>query len=180
MQTDFTMYGSPIAPEHATGRLKEVYAELQEMLGGIMPHVQIHATHALEDMDCFTDPMKLSRNHPEVPLLWFALMRLYVARKDNYPYCIALNTMMLQNNGIEEEQIEDYIDDIAKAPLDTKLTLLLTKAIKSIYDSQHFTQKDFDELYAAGYSDKTIYQIIVYCTGFSGIAKRLNTYLVKA
>jgi len=180
MQTDFTMYGSPIAPENATGRLKEVYTELQEMLGGIMPHVQIHATHALEDMKCFTDPMKLSRNHPEVPLLWFALMRLYVARKDNYPYCIALNTMMLENNGIDAQQIEAYIEDINQAPLDEKLTLLLKKVIKSIYDSHHFTQEDFDALYQVGYSDKTIYKMITYCTSFSGIARRLNTYLVKA
>jgi len=35
------------------------------------------------------------------------------------------------------------------------------------------------ELHGAGYSDKTIDEIIVYATGFSGIAKRLNTYLVK-
>ena len=31
MQTDFTMYGSPVASENTTGRLKEVYTELQEM-----------------------------------------------------------------------------------------------------------------------------------------------------
>ena len=179
MQTEFTMYGNPITPEKATGKRKEVYSALQEMLGSILPHVQIHATHALEDMKCFTDPMKLTRNHPDVPLLWFALMRLYVARKDNYPYCIALNTQMLQHNGVGEAEIEAYIADIDKVPVDEKLTLLLKKAIKSIYDSHHFSQEDFEALYEAGYSDKTIYEIIAYCTGFSGIAKRLNTYLVK-
>jgi len=179
MQTDFTMYGNPIAPENATGRLKELYTELQEMLGAVMPHVQIHATHALEEMQCFIDPMKLTRNHPEVPLLWFALMRLYVARRENYPYCIALNTLMLEKHGITEEQIEAYTQDITKVPLDKKLGLLLVKALKSIYDSHHFTQEDFDTLYQAGYSDKTIYQMIAYATGFSGIARRLNTYLVK-
>jgi len=180
MQTDFTMYGNSIAPENATGKLKEVYTQLQEMLGSVMPHIQIHATHALEDMKCFTDPMKLTRNHPEVPLVWFALMRLYVARRDNYPYCIALNTMMLENSGIDEEKIDVYIHDINKAPLSDDLILLLKKAIKSIYDSHHFIREDFEELYQAGYSDKTIYEIIAYSTGFSGIAKRLNTYLVKA
>jgi len=179
MQTDFTMYGNPITPENATGKLKEVYMELQEVLGGIMPHIQIHATHALEEMKCFTDPMKLTRNHPEVPLIWFALMRLYVARREEYPYCIVLNTMMLENNGIENGKIEEFIKDIDSAPINEKLTLLLKKAIKSIYDSHHFTHKDFEELYEAGYSDKTIYEIIAYSTGFSGIAKRLNTYLVK-
>jgi len=175
----FSMYSNPITPEKATGERKEVYAALQEMLGSIMPHVQLHATHALEEMKCFTDPMKLSRNHPEVPLVWFGLLRLYVARRDNYPYCIALNTMMLKKHGIEETGIEAYIKDIAKAPLDERLTLLLVKMIKSIYDSHHFTQKDFEALYDAGYSDKTIYEMVTYSTGFSGIAKRLNTYLVK-
>ncbi len=179
MQADFTMYGNPISPENATGRIKELYTEFEEMLGAVMPHVQIHATHALEEMQCFIDPMKLTRNHPEVPLLWFALMRLYIARKENYPYCIALNTMMLQKHEVSKEQIEAYISDIDNVPLDANLTLLLKKAIKSIYDSHHFTQVDFDALYQAGYSDKTIYQMIAYATGFSGIARRLNTYLVK-
>lgn len=179
MQTDHRMYGHPVAPEDATGKLKEVYDSLEEMLGGIMPHVQIHVTHALEEMKCFTDPMKLTRNHPEVPLLWFAFMRIYVATKENYPYCIALNTAMLRNSGITERQIKAFTEDPTKIPLDKKLTLLLLKAIKSIYDSHHFAQKDFDALYQAGYSDRTIYQIISYSTGFSGIARRLNTYLVK-
>ena len=178
-QQHFTMYGHPVAPEQATGELKALYTELEALLGSIPPHVQIHATHALEEMKCFTDPMKFTRNHPELPLIWFALMRLYVARKDNYPYCIALNTAMLQTHGITQSEIEAYIEDMTKAPLDERSTLLLSKAIMSIYDSHHFSQKDFEALYRAGYSDKTIYEIIVYATGFSGIARRLNTYLVK-
>ena len=93
---EFTMYGHPISPEEATGKLQETYAELEAMLGSILPHVQLHATHALEDMKCFTDPMKLSRSHPEIPLVWFALMRLHVAVRDDFPYCKALNTNMLR------------------------------------------------------------------------------------
>ena len=95
-QTDFAMYGHSIPPEEAEGKLQEAYSELKTMLGSIMPHVQLHATHALEDMKCFTDPMKLSRNHPNIPLIWFALMRLYVAVRDDFPYCKALNTKMLR------------------------------------------------------------------------------------
>ncbi len=177
--TDFTMYGHPIPPEEATEKLQKAYSELEEMLGSIMPHVQLHATHALEDMKCFTDPMKLSRTHPEIPLVWFALMRLYVAVKDDFPYCKAFNTKMLQGLGVEDAEIERYLESIDEAPLDERLTLLLKKAIKSIYDSHHFNREDFEELYRAGFSDKTIYDAIVYSTGFSGIARRLNTYLVK-
>jgi len=173
------MYGHPIPPEEATGKLQEVYAELEAMLGSIMPHVQLHATHALEDMKCFTDPMKLSRKHPEIPLVWFALMRLYVAVRDDFPYCKALNRKMLLGLGVEETTLERYLGNIDEAPLDKRLILLLKKAIKSIYDSHHFDREDFEELYHAGFTDKTIYDAIVYSTGFSGIARRLNTYLVK-
>ena len=177
--TDFAMYGHPISPEEATGKLQEAYAELEAMLGSILPHVQLHATHALEDMKCFTDPMKLSRSHPEIPLVWFALMRLHVAVRDDFPYCKALNTKMLRGLGVEDAEIERYLESIDEAPLDERLILLLKKAIKSIYDSHRFTREDFEELYRAGFSDKTIYDVIVYSTGFSGIARRLNTYLVK-
>ena len=179
IQTDFAMYGHPILPEEATGKLQEAYIELETMLGSIMPHVQLHATHALEDMKCFTDPMKLSRNHPDIPLIWFALMRLHVAVRDDFPYCKALNTKMLQGLGMEDADIGKYRENIDEAPLDERLILLLEKAIKSIYDSHHFNREDFEELYRAGFTDKTIYDAIVYSTGFSGIARRLNTYLVK-
>ncbi len=178
-QTDFAMYGYPIPPENATGKLKETYTELETMFSSIMPHIQLHATHALEDIKCFTDPMKLTRNHPDIPLIWFALMRLYVAYKDDYPYCKTLNRKMLHELGMQDADIKQYLNNIDKAPLDEKLTLLLKKAIKSIYDSHHFNQKDFEELYQAGFTDKTIYEAITYSTGFAGIARRLNTYLVK-
>ena len=178
-QTHFAMYGHPIPPEEATGKLQEAYAELEAMLGSIMPHVQLHATHALEDMKCFTDPMKLSRNHPDIPLIWFALMRLHVAFRDDFPYCKALNAKMLRGLGVEDAMLERYLENIDEAPLDERLILLLKKAIKSIYDSHHFDREDFEELYRAGFTDKTIYDAIVYSTGFSGIARRLNTYLVK-
>ncbi len=103
-----------------------------------MPHIQLHATYMLEDMDCFINPMKLTRNHPEIPLLWFVLMRLYVAYKDDFPYCKALNEMMLEKFGIDNETKNAYIKDINKAPLKDKEILLLKKAIKSIYDSHNF------------------------------------------
>ena len=178
-QTDFTMYGNPIAPKNATGKLKETYTELETMFSSIMPHIQLHATYALEDMKCFINPMKLTRNHPEIPLIWFALMRIYVAYKDDFPYCKTLNIKMLQDLGMKDTDINRYLDNIDEAPIDKNLILLLKKSIKSIYDSHHFNQEDFEELYKVGFTDKTIYNAITYSTGFAGIARRLNTYLVK-
>ena len=177
--TDFKMYGNPITPENASGKLKETYDELKSMFNSIMPHIQLHATYALEDMKCFTDPMKLTRNHPKIPLIWFALMRLYVAYRDNFPYCKTLNRKMLLELGVKETEIEEFLNNVDKAPLDNSLLLLLKKAIKSIYDSHNFNKEDFKELYQAGFSDKTIYKAITYSTGFAGVARRLNTYLVK-
>ena len=172
-------YANPISPQDASGELKELYNEIEEMFGKVPLHIQLHATYAFEDMKCFIEPMKMTRNHPEIPLEWFALMRLYVAKKDNYPYCISLNTKMLNNLGVNNNTIEAFLQDINKAPLSKELILLLKKALKSIYNSHNFNSKDFEELYKAGFSDKLIYQIIHYSTQFSGIAKRLNTYLAK-
>jgi hypothetical protein len=86
---------------------------------------------------------------------------------------------MAQRLGMDDAAIEHYLDDIHAIPLDTKLALLLEKAIKSIYASHRFGREDFEALYAAGWSDKTIYEMISYATQFEGISKRINTYLVK-
>jgi hypothetical protein len=123
--------------------------------------------------------MRKTRNHPEIPLIWFVLLRLFVAYRDDYPYCIALNTHMANTIGMDNETIKRYLDDTRTAPIDERLHLLLTKAIKSIYDSHRFTQEDFEVLYAAGWSDKTIYEAIDYATWFAGIARKLNTYRTK-
>ena len=173
------MYGNPIPPEKATGALKELYDEIAQKFCAVAVHFQLHATYALEDMKCFMDPMKMTRDHPEIPLIWFALLRLYVASKEQYPYCIALNTRMLHTLEVDDEKIAVYLEDVSNAPLEKPLVLLLEKALKSIYDSHHFNESDFEALYEAGFSDKTLYEVIVYATQFSGIAKRLNTYLVK-
>ena len=172
-------YGDSILPQNASGDLKELYKEIEEMFGKVPPHIQLHATYAFKDMDCFLEPMKMTRSHPKIPLEWFALMRLYVAKKDNYPYCITLNTKMLNTLGVSNETLDKFIEDINNAPLSSDLILLLKKALKSIYDSHNFNANDFKELYQAGFSDELIYQIIHYSTQFSGISKRLNTYLVK-
>ena len=176
---NFKMYGNLVSEKDATGEIARIYNELRETVGNIMPHLQLHATYAIEDMECFMNPMKLTRNHPDVPLIWFALMRLYIAKKENFPYCISLNKNMLYKFNISDKQIEEYTNNIDTAPLNFREILLLKKALKSIYDSHNFNKNDFDELRKEGYTDKTIYQIITYSTGFIGIAKRLNTYLVK-
>lgn len=175
-----TMYGNAAPPEEATGALKTLYDEIAQKFGVVAPHMRLHATYALDDMKCFIAPMKMTRNHPTIPLAWFALLRLYIATKEQYPYCIELNTHMLHTLDIDDEMIGAFLDDIYTAPLDRPLLLLLEKSLKSIYDSHHFDKKDFSQLYDAGFTDKVIYEMVVYATNFSGIAKRLNTYLVKS
>jgi len=175
----FKMYGNLIEVENADDKVKELYKLIEQMQGSVMPHIKLHATYAFEDMDCFINPMKLTRNHPKVPLVWFALMRMYVAVKENFIYCKTLNKKMLNSLGVSNNKIQEYITDLNKAPLEEKEIILLKKAIKSIYDSHSFKQKDFNTLKKVGYDEKTIYEIITYSTNFMGVALRLNTYLNK-
>ncbi len=176
---DFSFYGHPIPPKEATGDLREIYNRIDVMLGSVAPHIQIHATHMPETMESYIQTMQMTRNHPQIPLAWFALLRLSVARREDFPYCRTLNETMLRGMGYGDAALEAFFAGDTDAPLDAPLRLLYDKALKGIYDSSCFDQYDFDALYAAGFSDKTIYEAIEYATWFSGVARKLNVYRVK-
>ena len=177
---DFSFYGHPVPPEEATGDLREMYDRIDAMLGSVPPHIQIHATHMPDAMESYIQTMQMTRNHPQIPLEWFALLRLSVARREDFPYCRTLNEMMLHGMGYDDEVLGAFFAGRTDAPLDTPLRLLYDKALKSIYDSSRFDQRDFDALYAAAFSDTTIYESIEYATWFSGVARKLNVYRVKS
>ena len=179
MPTPFTFYGHPIPPAEAIGTLQKLYDELEAMLGEVMPHIQIHATHALDDMEHYVATMKMTRSHPEIPLEWFALLRFYVASQKGFSYCRELNERMLTGMGIELDLLGRFAKDLTLAPLDERLKLLLAKAVKSLEDSGHFNREDFEELYALSWSDKTIYEAISYATWFLGVAHKLDVYRIK-
>jgi hypothetical protein len=175
----FSFYGHPIPPEEATGELREIYNHIDAMLGSVAPHIQIHATHMPETMESYIETMQMTRNHPVIPLEWFVLLRLSVARQEDFPYCRTLNEMMLHGMGYDDTVLGAFFAGRTDVPLDASLRLLYDKALKGIYDSSRFDQCDFDALYAAGFSDKTIYEAIDYATWFSGVARKLNVYRVK-
>jgi len=175
----FEMYGNPLTPDRAEGTTAEQYGKIEEMFGEIPPHLRLHATHLPEEMDYYFHMMKKTRNYPVIPLVWFALLRLSVAKREDFPYCKALNTQMLDTLGCDETARETFFAGERPAPLNERLKLLYETALKSIYDSHHIDEKDFFRLYQAGFDDKTIYEAIDYATWFSGVGRKLNAYLKK-
>ncbi len=140
-------------------KLKIVIRQFERMLGKLPPHLEMLGNidpNILSDFIKYN--MSLLRNrkfHKD----YFAFIRLYVARKQDYKYCIPFNTGLLLGNGYDKNLIES-LDKIEDFPFQEDLKMLVKKAYKAIFDSSEFGENDLRELENIGWDITSIYQVI--------------------
>ncbi len=117
--------------------------------------------------------------HPNINPDLFGFIRLYIAYSENYEYCKKFNTSLLLSRGYSQKQLDAVISDIYAVPLDSKHKLLAQKAVKAIYESRSFVQKDFDELFALGWKQKDIFDSIEHAGTIFRNGRILTAYTLK-
>ena len=168
---------NPITKEEATGELKLLYRMIEKQLGFIPPHFAMMATIDIEAMKEFLNYNVAIMNHPKIDKGLMPFLRLYIARKECRRYCTTFNQELLAKQGIEQKIIDGFQDDLDLIPFDKSQKLLLEKVFKAIYDSEAFNRMDLEALYAQDFSDKDLFDILGYATGFMGKSKMIEAYL---
>ena len=84
---------------------------------------------------------------------------------------------MLLGNGVKKELLNNLCKNIEKLPFEPKQILLLSKVLYALYNAQSFGEKDLDELYSVGVSDKDFYELLGYATNFMAKSKMIEIYL---
>ena len=145
--------------------LKEVYTKIKVIFGTIPPNLALLGSIDLNVLKEFLTYVYKLMNHKTINPDYFGFLRLFIAYQENFKYCIAFNTKLLESRNYDTTILNNIQKDISKIPFDDKHKLLAIKSIKAIFDSNNFNQNDLNELYKIGWCDKDIFDSIEH-TGF--------------
>jgi len=160
-------------------RLRKLFKKIQIVYGTVPPQMEFLGNIDADYLEEFLKSVIKIMKHPHIDPDLFGFLRLYVAFKEDYPYCKNFNTKLLLGKGYSQEQLNKSIQNIVNIPLDDKHQFLGIYAIKAIYDSKQFTPKDFDTLYDLGWTQKDIFDAIEHAGTIFRNGRILTAYSSK-
>jgi alkylhydroperoxidase family enzyme len=147
--------------DKATGKLAELYDQTEQMFGIVPNNVKMLGIspaileNQLEWVGYF-------REHKNLSAPFQAALRFLVSNQCKSPYCTGLNTMLLKQAGLTDDQIEAAKSDVTKLPFEEKEKALLSLVLKATKDPHSVTAKDVDDVKAQGWSEQDIFDAVAY------------------
>lgn len=160
-------------------RLEKILKKVKVVYGAVPPQMNFLGNIEADYLEEFLNAAVRIVKHPHIEPDLFAFIRLYVAFKEDYPYCKMFNSKMLLAKGYTQEQLDAVIENIDTVPFDDKHKLLALNAIKAIYESKSFTQHHFDALYNMGWSQKDVFDAIEHAGTIFRNGRILTAYAIK-
>ncbi len=160
-----------------TKEIEETILSTKNHFGMIPPHWELLATVSPKRFEMFMSEISYLLNHPNINSDFFAMIRLFIANREDFEYCKSFNTKLLLAKGYEKSQIKELKEDIKLIPLNNKHKLLAQKAIKAIYQPTEFNHDDIVELKNSSWNDSDIYDAIDHGAFLFKFSKILKAYL---
>ncbi len=159
-----------------TYEMEIILENIKKELGLVPPHFKFLISVNPKKFQLFMQEIKYLLNHPNINPDFFAMLRLFIANRENFTYCISFNTKLLLAKGYSRDILKRLKEDIEQIPLDAKHKLLAQKAIKAIYESKEFKLCDIEELKKLSWSDSDIYDAIDHASFLFKNAKIIQSY----
>ncbi len=145
-----------VTPEHATGKLKEVYDQVTAAFGHVPNALQIYSSSP-EQVARHWQDIGYYMQHPSLSFTLLAMMRMLVSQNTHCDYCVGFNEAMLINVAkLAPEQVAAAKKNPADAPLSDKDKAMLLFTLKATRDSTSIEAADLAGLRAQGWSDGDI------------------------
>jgi len=146
--------------QSATGKVKEIYDEVQSMLGFLPNGLSLWGMNerALESQwNHIKEIMSLDQESQKL----HAIIRYLMSEVNGCEYCIGFNGGMLINMfGMTQEKLTAVSKDPTTAPLNDKNKALLLFALKSVKNPHAVNQEDIKALKELGVSEKEMFDIV--------------------
>lgn len=144
--------------EKAEGTVKEVYGRLMETARTIpLPMKMMSASPDLLAVQI--QGLAHYFRHATLGATLLGYIRLLVAHRFNYPYCVDFNSGLLQMlTDITDEQLESVKADPATVPLEEKDKAMLLFVLKSVSTPDDVNQQDVNSLKDMGWTEKDVFE----------------------
>lgn len=149
-----------VAPEQATGRVADIYAQMQQFLGRVPNAMRLFSASpaVLENQWQNTS---YYFQHPTLTLPLLATIRMLVSLANDCDYCIGFNEgLLIERAGFTPDQIAATKRDPAAAPLGDKDKAMLLFVLKATHTPKAVTLADIEALRASGWSDTDIFEAV--------------------
>jgi alkylhydroperoxidase family enzyme len=154
-------------PEEAEGAVAEAYAVMP-------PGIPVP-----EPLQLFSISPEMARiqsqgiryfiGHEKLDFGFFAMLRLVAAGEFDYPYCIQLNSTILEKaGGLSEEEVRAIRENPEQAPLEEPQKSLFLFVIKLIRDPESISEADIAPLRELGWSDTDIFDAACHAAMMQG------------
>lgn len=160
-------------------RLGKIYRKVKAIYGNLPPQMEFLGNIDADYVEGFLMSIIRLIKHPHIELNIFAFIRLHIAFREGYAYCKHFNSKLLLAQGYTQKILDEVVEDIANIPFEKREKALALFAIKAIYESQSCTQNDFDALYAMGWSQKDVFDLIEHAGTIFRNGRILEAYRIK-
>ncbi len=143
-------------PENATGKVKDFYDELLKIMPLIPKPVQLSSASSTYFSN-YTQRLKYFFAHPTLSQILQAHIRMIVAFKTDYPYCVDRNIENLKALGLSDEQVTSACNNPDWANLCCKDRAMLRFVVIAVSTPESIESQDIDTLRRMGWNDPDIF-----------------------
>jgi len=156
---------------------EKLLKRVERFIGSIPPHFSLFATLNPKRFEMFLNEIFYLSMHKTINPDFFALIRFYIAAKEDFSYCYTFNTLLLLKREYTQEQINKFEKNRENLPLDAKHLSLFLMAVKALENPDKFTVEDINAVKCLGWSDADIYDAIDHGAFLYKFSKILKAYI---
>ena len=170
---------STIAPQEATGRVAEIYDQVQKGFGRVPNALQLFSVspHQLEMQ---WQHLGYYSQHPTLGYPLLATMRMLISLDGNCQYCVGANESgLIHRAGFTPEQTAATKKNPADAPLSEKEKAMLLFVLKAMRDSNSIRREDLASLRALGWTDQDLFDGLNHAARHAAVDVLFNAFQVE-
>lgn len=150
-----------ISPEQAEGKMKEAFDMFIENLGVIpAPLKMMSASPAIFDQQL--QKIHYYTNHPTLSFALLSHIRYLVAHNLSYRFCMDFNKLILEKQGLEEEDIKQIEADPTRSLLEEKESAMLAFVVKAVKEPSSVKAGEIKQLKEMGWEDKDLLDALAH------------------
>jgi alkylhydroperoxidase family enzyme len=168
-----------VVPTQATGKVAEVYGQIEQALGRVPNAMQLYSSSpALLEQQW--QQIGYYMRHPRLSGALFATIRMLVSQENDCHYCIGFNAgMLIQRFGFTPEQVAATKRDPAQAPLPDAEKALLAVVLKAVNARQPVTRAEIVALTRLGWTHGDILDAVAQGARNLAVDVLFNTFQIE-
>lgn len=166
-----------IRKEDASGSVAAIYEMMQERVGFVPNVVKMHTASPVF-FEKFMGLVGHYTDHPSLDPVMVSYVRFLISSIENTAYCMKLQSAVLKNYNVTEEELSLAAQDYHKISLDPARKALVLFVIDMMYDKTGNVENQIDQLKESGWSEKDIYEMSMLAAIQKGVVQVIKAFRV--